>query len=111
MFNYSTRSVHSAGNWKFLLGKLIFLISEGKVPLSGLMLGRADLLTLAVFCCCISESQYLELVMVFLTLWEFCFALSELCDFVQSDGDRLFSCCLLNSFQDEFTSRQRFQLI
>lgn len=70
MFNYSTRSVHSAGNWKFLLGKLIFLISEGKVPLSGLMLGRDDLLTLAVFCCCISESQYLELVMVFLTLWE-----------------------------------------
>lgn len=87
MFNYSTRSVHSAGNWKFLLGKLIFLMSEGKVPLSGLMLGRADLLTLAVFCCYISESQYLELVVAFLTLWEFefCFALSELCDFVQSD--------------------------
>lgn len=86
MFNYSTRSVHSAGNWKFLLGKWIFLMSEGKVPLSGLMLGRADL-TLAVFCSCISESQYLELVVAFLTLWEFefCFALSELCDFVQSD--------------------------
>lgn len=63
MFNYSTRTVHSAGNWEFLLGKLIFLMSEAKMPLSGLMLRRAELLTLAVFGCCISESQHLEFVL------------------------------------------------
>lgn len=67
MFHYSTRTVHSAGTWKFLLGKWIFLLSEAKLPLSGLMLRKAELLTLAVFCCCISESQHLEFV--FPALW------------------------------------------
>lgn len=33
MFNYNTRTVHSAGSWKFLLGKLIFLMSEAKMSL------------------------------------------------------------------------------
>lgn len=67
MLNYSTRTVHSAGNLKFLLGKWIFLMSEAKMPLSGLMLRRAELLTLAVFCWCISESQHVEFV--FPALW------------------------------------------
>lgn len=59
MFNYSTRSGHSAVSWT-LLGKFVFLTSEAKMPLSGLMLRGPELLTSEVFCCCVSESQHPE---------------------------------------------------
>lgn len=59
MFNYSTRSGHSAASWS-LLGQFVCLTSEAKMPLSGLTLRGAERLTSEVFCCCMSESRHLE---------------------------------------------------
>jgi len=52
MFSYSTRSGHSAVSWS-LLGKLVFLASEAKMP-------QPALLTSEAFCCCMSASQHPE---------------------------------------------------